>query len=160
MTCIIAHRDGWMVADRRVTFNGGLIGPYRNRKILSGPGILVGCAGDSVLRTVLTEAMASCTGAGQALQCVARAIRELPQQRGHALLVTREHGLVEIDSLGHCHELESEYWSIGSGYHLALGWLAGRCGGHAVRPEHAVQAISFASEHVNDVGDGTCVEVL
>jgi hypothetical protein len=161
-----------MVADRRVTFSGGLLGPYRVEKIARGPGILVAGAGDSFLRTALAEAMAPCTGAGQALHSVARAIRGLPEQIGHVLALTVAHGLVEIDSRGHCHELESDYWSIGSGFQAALGYMAGVLsrapGGASLRewqrdgatPDLAAEAICFAAGLNADVGDGIQTEVL
>jgi hypothetical protein len=159
MTAIIAHRSGWMVADRRQTFNGSLIGPYRTKKIRRGQGILVWTAGNGVFQDLVQEALDSAPASGQL-----RAVVELFRARGnelhvHGLAVTAD-GICEITSSGALCWLTSEWWAIGSGFELVLGYLQGASGARAVTPELAAEAIAWASTRTNDVGDGHQVEHL
>lgn len=159
MTAIVAHRSGWMCADRRQTFEGSLIGPYRTSKIKRGQGILVASAGNGVFMDLIEEALDAAPASGQ-LRAVVDVFRSKGQDiGGHALAVTHE-GIVEITSAGALCWLTSDWWAIGSGYPFVLGYLQGASGARAVTPEMAAEAIAFASTRVNDVGDGCQTEWL
>lgn len=159
MTAIVAHRLGWMVADRRQTFEGSLIGPYRTSKIKRGPGILVASSGHSVFQNLIEEALEAAPASGQ-LRAVVEVFRGKGGEiGGHALAVTAD-GIVEITSAGALCWLTSDWWAIGSGYPFVLGYLQGAFRGRPVSPELAVEAIEFASTRVNDVGDGCQIERL
>ena len=159
MTAIVAHRSGWMVSDRRQTFNGSLIGPYRTDKIKRGEGILVACAGNGVFIDLVGEVLDAAPASGQL-----RAVVELFREKGKtleavALAVTAE-GIAEITSDGALLWLTSEWWAIGSGFELVLGYLQGASQTRPVTPEMAAEAIAFASTRVNNVGDGIQTERL
>lgn len=159
MTAIVAHRSGWMVADRRQTFEGSLIGPYRTNKIKRGQGILVASSGHGVFQDFIQEALDGAGASGQ-LHAVVQVFRDKGKDLGgHALAVSAE-GIVEITSAGALCWLTSEWWAIGSGYMAALGYLRGASHARPVTPEMAAEAIAFASTLTNDVGDGIQVEHL
>lgn len=159
MTAIIAHRSGWMCADRRQTFNGALIGPYRTEKIRRGQGILVAAAGNDVMKDLIGEALEAAPASGQ-LRAVVELFRANgKEQEAHALAVTAD-GICEITSTGALWWLTSEWWAIGSGFELVLGYLQGASGARPVTPEMAAEAIAFASTRVNNVGDGIQTEHL
>lgn len=159
MTCIVAHRDGWMVADRRMTFQDSLIGPYVVNKIQRGTGLLVATSGcgslnDRVARVLREE------HSQDALRAIQDVFLGSDGRPGHALVL---HGqrIFEITSRGSLVELadQAAYWAIGSGYQVALGYLracSARCSRVVVA--HAISAIDCASTLVNDVGDGHQVE--
>jgi hypothetical protein len=158
MTCIVAGRN-WMVADRRSTFEGSLIGPYRTNKIKRGLGILVASSGNGVFLDLIEEALGGAPASGQ-LRAVVDVFRSKGQEiGGHALAVTAD-GIAEITSRGSLCWLTSEYWAIGSGYPFALGYLQGASQNRPVTPEMAAEAIAFASTRTNDVGDGIQTERL
>lgn len=155
MTCIIAHRDGWMVADRRQTFESSLIGPYKTAKIKRGPGVLVGTSGNGVFQDLVAEELATRSYAEEAIRHVAKVFRTHGAEIGGHAIALSEKGICEITSRGAVVWLEAEYWAIGSGYPFALGWL--EClafHGDKITPTDAYNAISFAADRVNDVGDG------
>lgn len=159
MTAIVAHRSGWLVADRRQTFSENLIGPYRTSKIKRGPGILVASSGNGVFQDLIEEALEAAPASGQ-LRAVVDVFRSKGQEiGGHALAVTAE-GIVEITSRGALCWLTSDWWAIGSGYPFVLGYLQGASSARAVTTELAAEAIAWASTRTNDVGDGIQVEHL
>jgi hypothetical protein len=159
MTCIIASRDGWLVADRRQTFEGSLIGPYRTNKIKRGQGILVASSGHGVFQDFIQEALDG-TGASGQLQAVVQVFRDKGRDLGgHALALTHD-GICEITSAGALCWVTASHWAIGSGYMAALGYLRGASHARAVTPEMAAEAIAFASTLTNDVGDGIQTELL
>lgn len=160
MTCIIAHRDGWMVADRRQTFESSLIGPYKTAKIKRGPGVLVASAGNGVFQDLIAEELASRSFAQEAICHVAKVFRTHGAEiGGHAIALSAK-GICEITSRGAVVWVDADYWAIGSGYPFALGWLAAKASLGALGIEDGLHAINFASTRVNDVGDGVQVERL
>ncbi len=169
MTLIIAHRDGWMAADRRTVFEHNLIGPYRVSKIKRAPRLLVASAGNSVFADLIQQAIDNARRDIQHLVPNADYFREVVQVfrdkgadiGGHALALTPD-GLCEITSRGGALWLDADYWAIGSGYPFALGYLAGISRGDSskITPDHALDAINFAATRTNDVGDGHQLEYL
>jgi len=158
VTCIIAHRDGWMAADRRETFQDALIGPYRTAKINRADGILVASSGSGVLMDLIREALEA-SGADK-LRAVVQVFRDKRDGvSGHALALTPS-GICEITSTGGLSWLDSDHWAIGSGYPFALGWLGAIAAQRQITPDDALNAINFAATRVNDVGDGIQVERL
>jgi hypothetical protein len=160
VTLIIAHRDGWMAADRRTVFEDCLIGPYRLDKIKRGRGLLVACAGNGVFADLVQEALAP--SPADELRVVAQVFRDKGSDiGGHALAVTPA-GICEITSKGGVVWLDADYWAIGSGYPFALGYMQGRsaAGTCPVDTALAVDAINFVGPLVNNVGDGCQVEHL
>lgn len=162
MTLIIAHTDGWMVADRRTVFDGGLIGPYLVSQIKRAPGILAACAGNGVLSDLLEETLEERrSGHQDALRAVAKMFRGRSEKDGHALALTPL-GIAEITSSGGVVRLNAAYWAIGSGFPFAMGYLEGIAQGDSrlVTPEKAMHAINLAARYTNDVGDGYQTEYL
>lgn len=161
MTCIIAHRDGWMVADRRQTFQESLIGPYRTAKIKRCGGLLVASSGNGVFQDLIAEALAGASNSGTdtALHAVAQVFREKGDIGGHALALSAL-GICEITSNGAVCWVDADHWAIGSGYPFALGWLAAKASLGPLGVDDALHAINFASTRTNDVGDGYQVEKL
>lgn len=157
MTCIIGHRDGWMVADQRVTF-GPIIGPYEVRKIKRGPGILVGTAGESLFGSLVQDAMES-GNIAPGVKGIVDLVRGLSEPEGNAMVLTRG-GIWEVDSAGCSYRIESPWWAIGSGNELAQGWLAAVSDMRPVTLRDAQAAIAFAATRLNNVGHGTQVEHL
>jgi hypothetical protein len=161
VTCIIAHRDGWMVADRRTTFAGNLIGPYETEKIIRWPGLLVAVAGNSDIQERVKRALRA-LGADSAVERVQGVFLE-EERQGHAIVLDESGRICELLSNGGVSYLKSDvsYWAIGSGALVVLGYLAccERQYGE-VTLEDAQSAIVFAATLVNDVGDGFQVEKL
>jgi ATP-dependent protease HslVU (ClpYQ) peptidase subunit len=151
MTCIVAHGDGWMVADRRSSFNGGSqIGPFLRTKIRSVNGMLIGTAGAAYCLDVVCKA-AENAALHEVNDAISHAIRVECSGEG-AILVVHRGCVYEIPSDGTWMRVEQEYWAIGSGYQAALGYLAGF---GIVTPETAAAAINFSATLNVDVGDGT-----
>lgn len=151
-----------MVADRRTTFEGSLLGPYRINKIKRGRAILVASSGNGVFADLLNEALAP--SPPDELRVVAEVFRAKgPEIGGHALALTRD-GICEITSKGGIVWVEADFWAIGSGYQFGIGYLAGieAAGMYdiTIEPSHAMDAITVAAKHVNDVGDGMQLERL
>lgn len=162
MTCIVAHRSGWMVADRRITFSDSLIGPYQINKIIKRPGLLIASAGNAVVGDWIRDCVARWEGENALQEVIDMFRRESRSEPlGHALAVTKS-GIYEVGGRGCLHTIapEATHWAIGSGYQFALGWLASTEKYMVLRPRHAEAAIEFAATRVNDVGDGVQVELL
>jgi ATP-dependent protease HslVU (ClpYQ) peptidase subunit len=162
VTCIIAHRDGWMVADRRETFTGGLIGPYIVNKIKRGNGIIAAACGNGLFQDLIAEAFDETRelAPAAAMHALVRVFRNRGSEvGGHALALTAD-GIYEITSHGALSQLDADHWAIGSGYQFALGWLAAVKASRPITVADALQAINFASTRVNDVGDGYQTEYL
>lgn len=166
MTCIIAHRSGWMVADRRATFDGW-VGPYNVQKILRARccPILIGIAGVGGLIPLIQSALRECMTEAGAIECLGALQREREGKEPANLLVLGEGGIWEIDPSGCAYELKSDIWAIGCGSMTALAYIEGWRRGAAGEPRHigtshAVEAIEFVSAIHTSVGDGTQVELL
>lgn len=162
MTCIIAHRDGWMAADRRKTFDGGLLGPYVVTKILRSDGLLWGTAGSGELPSKIQSAAKGCAYPDNLAAMQALFLGSGDGLPGHALVLTVDGGIWELLSRGDLARIDPKvtHWAIGSGFQYALGYLAAIERGRKLVPNDARQAIKFASTRVNDVGDGIQVERL
>lgn len=162
MTCIVAHRDGWMVADRRVNSSETLRNHYDAVKITKRPGLLIATSGFAILRDLVREAVADKEGAEAFNAAVAIIRAQTGEHRGHALAVTSL-GVFEICSRGSVSKCAWPFWASGSGYMAALGYLRGfldaDCVG-ALKPDDAARAIELAAELDCMVGDGTQVEFL
>lgn len=168
MTCIIAHRSGWMVADRRVTFGDTLIGPYQRDKIVKGCGLLVGVFGKGAVGDRIAESLRPypidpaigtvAEHAKNGLEVVRVMMRH--EGEGSGALVVTPDGLVLFDQYGTKNRIDADVWACGSGYQAALGWLHGRFLGASIEPKDAQNAISFASALNSDIGDGFQVERL
>lgn len=166
MTCIIAHRDGWMVADRRKTFQDTLLGPYVVNKIIRGPDLLVACAGAAEVSEHVRRALRE-ANVRDALSRVQDVFFERPEgHHGHAIILQRGLGLsnrlYEVSSRGDLAELDSraEFWAIGSGYLVALGYLKACSHSERIVAAHAIGAIEYSATLCLDVGDGCQVEHL
>jgi ATP-dependent protease HslVU (ClpYQ) peptidase subunit len=149
-----------MAADRRTTFTGGLLGPYQVSKVHKGQGILVAAAGDHLLIDRISEVLPKAKTTNKALESI-RAIFRAPNSGGHALVLTADR-LIEVTSGGALVDLAKEqlFWAIGSGYQVALGYLAAKHATGRVDGDTAKQAILYASTLVADVGDGFQLETL
>jgi hypothetical protein len=154
MTLIIAHRSGWMVADRRVTFQDSLIGPYVVSKIKRGSGILVASSGNGVFKDLIVESIDG------GLPAIAKLFRENGREIGGHALARTAAGICEVTSRGGLEWVDSDFWAIGSGYQFGLGWLAAVASTRPVVPDDAKHAINYAATRVSDVGDGHQLEIL
>jgi ATP-dependent protease HslVU (ClpYQ) peptidase subunit len=158
VTLVIAHRDGWMAADRRTVFEDCLIGPYRLSKIKRGRRLLVACAGNGVFADFVQEALAP--SPSDELRAVAQVFRDKGSDiGGHALALTPA-GICELTSKGGIVWLDADFWAIGSGYPFALGWLSAIAAHRRVAEQDALHAINFVATRVNNVGDGYQIERL
>ena len=165
MTCIIAHRDGWMCADRRTTFTGGLLGPYVLSKVKRSDGLLWATAGAGVLPTKIKAVLKDDDRYYPAnLKAIQGLFLAQPGDgmQGHALVLTVDRRIYELSSSGELSEIGRKvtHWSIGSGYQFALGYLHAIEKTRKITPKDARAAIAFASTRVNDVGDGFQLEKL
>jgi hypothetical protein len=161
VTCIIAHRDGWVVADRRVVCNDQLLGPYAVSKVQRGPGLLVATAGDDQVRARIERALKGAHTI-DALRRIQDVFLDAPRA-GHALvLLDGNRGMYEVTSAGAVLRISERApcWAIGSGYMAAIGYLSGVGQTRTITPEVAAEALALCSMLVNDVGDGYQVEHL
>jgi ATP-dependent protease HslVU (ClpYQ) peptidase subunit len=164
MTCIIAHRDGWMVADRRASFDGW-VGPYKVEKIFrcAQLPILVGVSGTAGVKTLMQEATEGCRIHSDAIRAMVQVQRDRKTEDGTTLLVLSAQGLLEIDPSGYAYELESNIWAVGSGSMTAIAYLAGWSADwphRKVSGTTAEAAIKFVGTLNTTVGDGIQAEYL
>lgn len=166
MTCIIASRDGWMVADRRASFDSW-IAPYQVRKIVPVKqcGMLVGVAGVGALIRMVENATRYCDTFDDGLRELGELLLSREDKQPSELLVLGRDRLVQVDPTGGLYELEAyqHNWSIGGGSMTAMGYLAGLAKGRDMRiitAEDAVDAIQFVGTLNVGVGDGVQVERL
>jgi 20S proteasome alpha/beta subunit len=166
VTCIIASRDGWMVADRRASFDSW-IAPYQVRKIVRVDrcGMLVGVAGVGALMRMVENETRTCESFDDALDQLSGLLLSREGKQPSELLVLGRDRLVQVDPTGGLYELEAyqNNWSIGGGSMTAMGYLAGLSKGRDLRiitAEDAVDAIQFVGTLNVGVGDGVQVERL
>ncbi len=159
MTCIIGHRDGWMVADVAHSFTDLTRCPCYTSKVLfyAVPNtggrmkfIWASC-GNSVLYDKTATAIRE--DSPSPLGDLAGVFREF-RNEGEALVVCSSGDIYQISTSGALLKMEAEYWAIGSGYQAALGFLRGQ-GHDAVSINDAKQAIAFAAELCTDVSEQT-----
>lgn len=151
-----------MVADRRKTFSGSLLGPYVVTKIIRGPGLLVATAGNGEVSHKVKSALSGVIeedALGAIQQCFLSANDGLP---GHALILTAQGRIYEALSHGDLCEISksASHWAIGSGYQISIGYLGATERKRRLTPKDAKEAIAFTSKLVNDVGDGCQTEWL
>jgi hypothetical protein len=160
MTCIIGHRDGWMVADVAHSFTDLTRVPCYTSKLChwalpAAAGrikIMWATCGSAVLHDKTVRAVED-----DAIQELTAVFRAHPGE-GEALVVCGTGDLYHIASSGALMRLTAEYWAIGSGYQAALGYLRGQHEGLSeahVTIEEAKRAIGFASELCMDVSKET-----
>lgn len=168
MTCIIGSKAGWMVADRRVSFDGW-IGPYKVEKICRAPGALIGVSGNGAALGRVRDVVAGITlpvDPDATIRQLVALMREIDGKPSPAelLIVTRDR-LVQIDPSGAAYDLEQPLWAIGCGCMSALSWLHGYAHARSTKdaetdPEYARRAIGFVSTIQTAVGDGEQTEWL
>lgn len=169
MTCIIAHRDGWMVSDRRITANN-CIERYaidkiqRHRKLP----ILVGTAGcmNTVqrVRDLLDESL------HEHESTIIRRLGELRQandgKNDGTFIVLTPTRLIEIDTGGGIFEFLGRLGVVGCAVQATMSWFNGylRGGnpyaGNSITTKTACSTIEFLSGVYTGIGDGTQVELL
>ena len=166
MTCIVASRDGWMVADRRASFDGW-IAPYDVRKIVPRPrcGMLVGVAGVGALVQMVKNDTETCEHFDVALRTLSNLLLSREGKQPSELLVLGRGRLIQVDPTGGVYELEAyqHHWSIGNGSMTALGYLAGLAEGRdrrAITCTDAARAIDYVATLNTGVGDGVQMERL
>ena len=161
MTLVLAHRDGWMIADRRIMDGSLQVNRYRLNKIQRHPRLplLVGCAGSmsnvSLIRDLLDESETDVESV--VIKRLANLCRQEDGKNNSELLILTPTRLVETDHGGGIFELEAQYGAIGSGGQQAMAWNAGACAGRPLGLDLARMYV--ASVNVS-VGDGMQVEVL
>lgn len=164
MTLIIAHRDGWMVADRRIMDGPGRIGNYKVDKIQRHQRLrlLVGCAGTmgnvGLIRDLLDELETEAESV--VIKRVANLCREQDGKNDCQLLILTPTRLVEIDHGGGIFEVRPSHGAVGSGTVPAMAWLNGYCGSNPLGLEVAQAAIDYVSSVDVGVGDGIQTESI
>lgn len=165
MTCIVAHKDGWMVADQRVSF-GTYIGPYVVKKILKldWPKMLIGVAGCGAFLQVLPNRIKECSTEQQVLEVLSDLCRSYKAGgEDMSLIVTCSNKIIELDPSGGMYEVNSRYdfWAVGSGSTGAIGYIDGlkECGVN-IDSSVGVRAVEYISKINVGVGDGFQVEKL
>lgn len=162
MTCIVAHRSGWIIADRRNTLCDTWRVPIVTPKIIRHANCLFASAGSAYVNAKLLAAVQGARDE-DILDRMADAMRA-PEDKGDGhVLVVQEGKLWTIDGHGALLEIDYPFWSIGSGYQAALGYLAGiqyELGSKEIETYHAINAVAFAAELNTDCGDGYQVETL
>lgn len=158
MTCVIAHRDGWMVSDSLCD-----TGTYRNQyevvKMLSTRNVLLGHAGLAshffVVEKALERASAYDLGANRVIAIVDEHEPDTDKNEVLAvwLAVTRSRRLLEI-SAGCIQYFSSgcKWAAIGSGAPVARGYLAARGESAPIDENAALDALRAVSRHVSNVG--------
>jgi hypothetical protein len=166
MTAIIASRDGWMVSDRRASFDGW-VGPYAVRKIarIDRCGMLVGVSGEGAVRQMIENCTQHCDTFDDGLRELSHLQLSREGKAPSQLLVLGKDRLIEVDPTGGVFELEAyqHYWSIGNGSMTAIAYLAGLTKGRDMRivsAEDAIEAIQYVATLNTGVGDGCQVERL
>lgn len=160
MTCIVAHRAGWIIADRRNTLCDTWRMPILTPKIVRHANCLFASAGSAYVNSKLLSAVQGARDE-DILDRMAQAMRA-PEDKGDGhVLVVQEGKLWTIDGHGALLEIDFPYWAIGSGYQAALGYLAGaESDPKNIREGHAICAVEFAATLNTDCGDGVQVELL
>jgi len=170
MTCIVAHKNGWMVADEKC-WTGVRPLPTKLQKILRfGDHTLVGWAGLGGATYLLKEAVEdpNYTKPEQVIKCLSEFLRhekeQLKQEERHFLVVDVRRVITYIDSAGIPAELSEDYFAIGSGDDSAMGYMAGlnanphRAGDFSALD--ATHAIRYASTRDLSVSYQTHTEYL
>lgn len=173
MTCIIGHRDGWIVADVAHTFNDFTTCPCYRSKVWRA-GVTVGdsvpkqltalwaTCGSSVLSDLVCERLGENPDKSPVVE-IAKVFRANPD-KGEALIVTHGGDIIHIASSGAILYITGEYWAIGSGYQAALGYLRGvrhlRDKGEPVTIEDAQHAIGMAAALNHDVSPSSTFDQL
>jgi len=147
VTTIVGHRDGWMVADKRCSFDGS-IAPFETTKVRRASGVLIGFAGHPAHADFWDEQMAA-----QARPDVATARRVMVQPVPHTesggshCLLRWTGDLYEINCAGVAYRVLQDWWVIGTAW-LALGFISGALSrGAQVTPALAADAILFTSRN-------------
>jgi hypothetical protein len=163
MTCVIAHKDGWMVADRRVVF-GIDVGPFKVNKVFkdSFSRVLVGVAGIGAFTNHLQDTSAW-TSFHAACADVSTKLKEFNSSRGEDssyALVCSKGNVAKIDPSGGIYEVDStyDYWAIGD-RDTAIGYLDGlREAGVKIDSAIGIKAIEYVGRSNLGVGDGVQLE--
>lgn len=165
MTCIVAHKDGWMVSDRRVSF-GTYIGPYDVTKIVKHDwhNMLIGVAGVGAFVKSVSTKTKDCASVNDVKQVLSDMCLEWKaRQEDICLLVVTKGVITEFDPSGGMFDISSnyDYWAIGSGSMAAVGYLDGlkKCG-VKITPDIGIETIQYVSRLNVGVGDGTQMEFL
>lgn len=175
MTCIIGHRDGWMVADVAHTFNDHTTCPCYQSKVwragvrpAEGERIpwqltmLWATCGASVLKDLVLDHLSEHQDKSPVVE-ISKVFRQNPD-KGEALIVTAGGDIFHIASSGAILNITGDYWAIGSGYQAALGYLRGvRHQGDKGKPvtiEDAQQAIAMAAMLNHDVSPSSTFDQL
>ncbi len=155
MTAIVAHRDGWIVADTQSTFHGCMVGPFEVHKIVNFGHTLIGASGLSAFKQQITKPLANKTE--DKLPAALQKYLEEKSPDVYVLLVNSKGRLSKFDSAGCEYPVKPsfDFWAIGSGADHTLGWLACIQQQRKVTPQDAVKAIEYAAACVTTV-NSTC----
>ncbi len=160
MTCIVAHRSGWIAADRRHSMCDTWRIPVATPKILKYQNCLFASAGAGYVKDRLMYALQGCRDE-DILDCMANAMSNMKDRNDGHVLVVQNATLFHVDGTGGRYEIAHPFWSIGSGCQAALGYLAGAKRDPAdILACHGVSAVEFAATLNTDCGDGVQLEHL
>lgn len=178
MTAIVAHRDGWMVADLACRANLWVIPVAENKIVRFGEHSLVAAAGLSGFRQESEEIQKehsahrlNMPGPKELIKSLCafmltHSTRKDDDQR-QLLMVTKDRQLIGINQMGIVDRYsdDEQYWCSGSGDELCLGFLAGLQHKHPERhigicAQDAVEAIRFASKYQLGVSYASTTEHL
>lgn len=118
MTLIIGSKAGWMVADRRALHQGETW-PIEVHKIHSYSEYLIASSGDSAIRSRLAKEIAN--SENRPVETIIERARA-GAVCSDVLLVGKDRLELFMDN-GHREIISSDWWCIGSGAHIAYGYL-------------------------------------
>lgn len=162
MTLIVASREGWMAADRRVSF-GHSLGPFDVRKITNIGYALIGNAGQAGFAQHGLEMLKASTPE-TLLPNIAQFLLERGGENGISLMVLtawNELGLFDTSGAWHPIKKSAPYFALGGGEDFAMGYLRA----HMDYDKHislpvVKKCIKACEKQTSGVGDGIQVEYL
>lgn len=122
MTCIVAHRSGWMVADRISLFGGHAFST--DEKIVSLGHTLLAASGESGFKQRIAKVLENTSQ--EAVPEVLSDHLSASKPDVNVLLVNKIQKLIVFDECGARYYPSCDLWAIGSGADLVIGFMAGR----------------------------------
>lgn len=139
MTCIIGHRDGWMVSDSMASDgNGRRFGGAVKKIYTVGDHTLIGVSGNAGFDFIAREAIEDAAqDVNRSVAVLGDWVREnYRDECGYVIVVVNtKRELWEIDSCGAILQVDSDYWAIGSGAETAQAFLSGIAYGRGATPQ-------------------------
>lgn len=167
MTCIIAHRDGWMASDSLSSSVTGYRLPTVAKKItVVGNHTLIGAAGQAGFPQFAKEVLPDAAeDVDKTVEVLSKWLREnSPKPDVELLLVNNRRKLYYVSCDGVAHEVSEDFdfWAIGSGAEYAMGYLEGIAylQGNRQIGNYVERAIAYVARHMICVDTRVQTEIL